>query len=48
MDCLQSSSCSLAIFSFRFLLALDVITQTAHNNINKPCVAAELFVTSAK
>lgn len=48
MDCLQSSSCSLAIFSFRFLLALEVITQTAPNNINKPCVAAELFLNLAK
>lgn len=48
MDCLQCSSCSLASFFFRFQLALETITQTAHNNINKSCVAAELFVNSAK
>lgn len=48
MDCLQCSSCSLANFFFRFQLALETITQTAHNNTNKPCVAAKLFVNSAK
>lgn len=36
------------IFSLGFKLALEAITQTALNNTNKSCVAAELLLNSAK